>query len=564
MNVRNKPGLITFKPTKIKKSVIEKMSFFEMLRDDLNMFCNITNLHGYKFIAMPGRKKPERVIWFILCIALLVLTLTLVMQSWFTNEKEPLLLLTESNHYAIYNYDFPAITICNNNKITKRRALWIASNFTNSSIEDFANDLRSMFYLIKFKMPNATTLEKLTKLQKIFDQNNVRAEEILQKLTSSCESILVKCLWKGLAAKCTNLFQQIRTTEGFCCSFNSFLMKEQYTKSFSRRMPLEPQKISSCGYQSGLIALVNNDPDDYFASFVPSIGQRIKVTNPYDFPDWNFQNILNPTRVVNLIAISPVMTISPDDIRSIPIHIRECLFPDERQLIYYRNYNFNNCLIECRMNITRKLCNCTPFHYIPENHHYRSIEALDCNKVKESTGIYKRIFPMTLVDEQQEIILDEVKVKDNSTKCIQDTVKDNRPQSVYNECNMSPTPEIVKSEITRALKISKNSGGVELKDHSVLRIFFNDLVGLKNRRQVNFTWDQLVAFYGGLLGIFLGFSIVCGIEIFYFFMKRILTHTMEYTVNHSPVQKYGNFQRDLKSTPIQVYPANVRNQTNAK
>ncbi|XP_050516301.1 pickpocket protein 28-like [Diabrotica virgifera virgifera] len=312
-----------------------------------------------------------------MCIALLILTLTLVMQSWFTNEKDPLLLLTESNHYAIYNYDFPAITICSNNKITKRRALWIARNFTNSSIEEFANDLRSMFYLIQYKMPNATTMHTLRRLQKIFDQNNVRADEILQRLTSSCDRILVQCLWKGLAVKCGNLFQQIRTTEGFCCSFNSFVMKEEYRKPLPGKMPLEPQKISSCGYQSGLIALVNNEPDDYFASFVPSIGQTIKVTNPYDFPDWNFQNILTPTRVVNLIAIAPVMTISPEDIRSIPINIRECIFPDERQLIYYRTYNFHNCLVECRMNITRYLCNCTPFHFLPENLNDTSVKV--CN-----------------------------------------------------------------------------------------------------------------------------------------------------------------------------------------
>nr|CAH7763433.1 unnamed protein product [Callosobruchus chinensis] len=60
-------------------------------------------------------------------------------------------------------------------------------------------------------------------------------------------------------------------------------------------------------------------------------------------------------------------------------------------------------------------------------------------------------------------------------------------------------------------------------DSSILNVYFNDLVGIKNRMDVKFDWHTLLAYYGGLLGLFLGFSFVSGVEIIYFFVVRLTT-----------------------------------------
>lgn len=56
------------------------------------------------------------------------------------------------------------------------------------------------------------------------------------------------------------------------------------------------------------------------------------------------------------------------------------------------------------------------------------------------------MLPMTLVNEQQEIILNNNELKDNCTKYIQDTFNYSRPEDVYNEDHVTPSADIIKSE----------------------------------------------------------------------------------------------------------------------
>lgn len=98
---------------------------------------------------------------------------------------------------------------------------------TNDSdeIEKLKAELRNMYYLIITNITNENIIDNLTYLQNIFDEHNYTAHTVLRWLTKKCDDIIIKCLWKGLARKCSYLFQQIRTSDGFCCSFNYFALR---------------------------------------------------------------------------------------------------------------------------------------------------------------------------------------------------------------------------------------------------------------------------------------------------------------------------------------------------
>lgn len=87
------------------------------------------------------------------------------------------------------------------------------------------------------------------------------------------------------------------------------------------------------------------------------------------------------------------------------------------------------------------------------------------------------------------------------------------------------------------------SGGAEIVNSTVVRIFYTDLVGNKNRNDVKYDLDGLIgncwnfsnlvyyfllvtALYGGLLSLFLGFSCVSFCEIIYFLIIRTLMETL--------------------------------------
>lgn len=84
---------------------------------------------------------------------------------------------------------------------------------------------------------------------------------------------------------------------------------------------------------------------------------------PYHYPDWNTQSMFIETNALSLISISPTITYS-DSIDNVAIKTRQCLFPKDRKLIYFTEYNFHNCMVECRMNLTKKLCGCVPYYYV--------------------------------------------------------------------------------------------------------------------------------------------------------------------------------------------------------
>ncbi|KAI8424617.1 hypothetical protein MSG28_003050 [Choristoneura fumiferana] len=49
-------------------------------------------------------------------------------------------------------------------------------------------------------------------------------------------------------------------------------------------------------------------------------------------------------------------------LRSYPPEIRQCYFPEERQLRYFLTYTASNCRLECLSNYTFQHCGCVWFH----------------------------------------------------------------------------------------------------------------------------------------------------------------------------------------------------------
>lgn len=84
---------------------------------------------------------------------------------------------------------------------------------------------------------------------------------------------------------------------------------------------------------------------------------------------------------------------------------------------------------------------------------------------------------------------------------------------------------------------------MDTQNQSMVHIFFSDLVSIQYRRSVYYDWRNLVgnifilliklsvlllgylftASFGGLMGLFAGFSLMSGFELIYFFIIRVIT-----------------------------------------
>ena len=61
---------------------------------------------------------------------------------------------------------------------------------------------------------------------------------------------------------------------------------------------------------------------------------------------------------------------------------------------------------------------------------------------------------------------------------------------------------------------------ISLTDQTLVHIFFTDLIATHYRKDMYQNWLGVLAAFGGLLGLFLGFSLVTGFELVYFFTIR--------------------------------------------
>ncbi len=101
-------------------------------------YAEATSLHGVKYTCESGRAILERyakdhslnhfigvsvnhlfcrVLWTFLCVGGVVLSYLLIVPMYTKWQEQPTFTTINSTNYPIWNIDFPAVTICSNNKV---------------------------------------------------------------------------------------------------------------------------------------------------------------------------------------------------------------------------------------------------------------------------------------------------------------------------------------------------------------------------------------------------------------------------------------------------------------
>lgn len=149
--------------------------------------------------------------------------LVLLFISWKWNLETPTVTVIESTHYPISNVHFPAVTICNMNKISAKRALEMATNMTRPNGMT-AEMLSHLFKIILHfhGVGNTKNESEYELLHGILQMNNLTVLELMNELAPKCNEMLKACQWKGSIQRCDTLYQSVKTIEGVCCSFNYY------------------------------------------------------------------------------------------------------------------------------------------------------------------------------------------------------------------------------------------------------------------------------------------------------------------------------------------------------
>ncbi|XP_076376992.1 sodium channel protein Nach [Megalopta genalis] len=483
-------------------------------------FCRTTGLHGYKYIGESHRFMQDRIVWAITVFVSLCIAVVIIQFSYGYYSEHRIYSVIKSTHQGIWNYPFPAVTVCDINRVSLELTRKLVDKLKlppSVSKEFIVNEMKLLNELLYPGQQEENIRNNLSRLQYIFDWNSLSIPTIINAVTKNCESLLKACKLRSFDVDCSNIFEQSVSREGFCCSFN-YITRDKYIAN-----AVSPLKTTSCGYQNGLTFLIDLNPNDYHASFIGSVGVKVMLHDPYDYPDFDSSAELVTTQTYAFLTVKPKETYATENVRELPVSERRCVFADEWQeakpyyserMYPFARYSYQNCLTQCRANVIKTKCGCVPYYY-PQNEtrvcNFKDIDCLEAYKFWYITAwpgvdLSPKILPIANINMMK------------------------MPCSCKTDCNfylysVEKSEGILNNRVSHVgLKYSNYDGeNNSWNNQSIIHIFFGDLVSIQYRRDIRYSWRHVFATFGGLLGLFAGFSLMSIFECIYFFVIRIVT-----------------------------------------
>ncbi|XP_017761705.1 PREDICTED: sodium channel protein Nach-like [Eufriesea mexicana] len=186
-------------------------------------FCHETGLHGCKYICETQRSTIERIAWAITVLASLCIATGMLKVTYDYYHKHSILSVIETTHHGIWNYPFPAVTICDFNRVSLKLTKKFVENLTlpmTVSKEFMVQEMKLLDELLYPGIHGSYVRNNLSRLQIVFDMNELSIPTIMNSVTRSCENLLEACKWKAKTKDCSAIFRPSLSRDGLCCSFN--------------------------------------------------------------------------------------------------------------------------------------------------------------------------------------------------------------------------------------------------------------------------------------------------------------------------------------------------------
>ncbi|KAJ9590221.1 hypothetical protein L9F63_016671, partial [Diploptera punctata] len=219
------------------------------------------------------------------------------------------------------------------------------------------------------------------------------------------------------------------------------------------------------------------------------------------------------------IIVTHRQTVASPELRQLYPVQRNCRFQDEIENTKSPIYSYNICKMECRKQMAKQYCDCVPFFYKA----FATREEKMCN----TKG-------MACLAKYKDNITNEIFTNREFCPC-------------YQQCeNME---YITENENTYEIE----SEYEEVTQQVRFYIRINHYTKTRLKRDVIFTYEDLVVSFGGTVSLFLGCSILSGVEFVYFFTLRLICKLwMQYrTNNNNRLQTDRILPSDLRSSSQQ-------------
>ncbi|XP_066259647.1 pickpocket protein 28-like [Euwallacea similis] len=395
--------------------------------------------------------------------------------------------------------------------------------------------------------------------RKVKSQSPTFSEDIFQFLDNvRRRKTLYACSWMGEKFSCHHIFSPIFTDEGICYAFNMldrediFRSNVIHYKNFGEHPEREnltwnldegyldekvntyPKRAKFPGVKSALSVTLMAFKDDLDPTCKDSIqGFKVILHTPMRLPRASNQYFRVPLDEAVLGSIQPAMISTSYNVKTYDPERRQCFFPSERYLRFFKIYTQLNCDIECLTNFTSERCGCVKFFMPREN------GTNICGASKENC-----------MDEAEKALqiggliksMNEIKRKKKSKPSnIKETMEmEAKAEDIFKMPNCNCLP--LCSDLSYSVEISQAKWDWQNKPDimlsklpsknkvkmSKLMLYFKTSQFVTSKRHELYGPTDFLANFGGLLGLFTGLSALSIIEIIYFLSIRLFCNVRLY------------------------------------
>ncbi|XP_067004779.2 pickpocket protein 28 [Anabrus simplex] len=486
-------------------------------------FCQKTSLHGLQYLGEQERPLPERACWILVILISIACCFVVIMKQWDKWQTSPVIVTFSETSTPAWNIPFPAVTFCSEMQFKQSTI-----NFTelymrhveNNITEEESKKLYYTYLLCETKMFYLPFLNGTV--------DGGLFEHFLN-ITLPAEDMIAVCSWRGAEVNCGAVFTLTITDVGVCYSFNILPANELFaddviqanltnntppTKNWSPEngyslnkdvFETYPRRTMSAGVGAGLtVFAITQDQEADFKCRMPMEGFKMMLHNPAVFPEVKKQFFRVPSNRDVVIGVHPKIIRTTKELHSYPPKLRQCFFVHERRLRFFKIYTQENCELECLTNYTLKHCSCAQY-FMPRAEGTQICGPMDIGCTIE-------------VQEAYNFDADNLDYCNCLPACTEIKYDVEISQSGYMWEPLLKQPEWKKKRL------------------GSFNIFLKDMHVITRKRSELYGASDFLANCGGLLGLFLGFSILSLVEIVYFLSLRLFYNVRRYRRRASKVK----------------------------
>ncbi|KAM0730268.1 Pickpocket protein 19 [Formica fusca] len=452
---------------------------FDTILQALRYFCRHTTLHGLRYVVDPDLHVIERFLWFLLFIVSSTIASNVIYSLALRFQAAPTSIGIESMHYENSKLPFPSVTLCPSDRVDWNRALELEPRiFPNDTDEASLETFRKILGRLSIITFGDFDELDFLKNHNVRSLSGINITQVLHEVMPSCDQLMSTCWWRNADRNCCEIFEVQKTEYGFCYSFNS----EMAVMSPADPTESRPRRASGYGEWSGVkvtihLGNITKPPNSEM------IGSVVVIINgPHVWPN---SGTMIPSGSLVSLSLECVSGYATQRVLELDRDRQPCRYDESGE------YNQETCLSLCKRNYVTKYCGCNPSFLFPATAHYR-----DCT-IEDFICLlnYNDLFNDYIV-----------------------YFGDKIPHSISSMiCKCSPECDYYL--------YSGQFSNVPLQNMNdiILDVHYIGQTSFRYKTDIVFTQMDLLVSFGGIIGLFLGGSLLSAVELVYYLIVAVLS-----------------------------------------